>query len=120
MDAGSPAAAPSALAEAATSRQSAPPLLWDGASGVSKDYFNFGARIPWENIGGDWAMRRRSSGFVRLCNVTFAGTGPATTTITPLVQRWYANGNTGAYLKCMASGPMSRPQQQRRFVAGHW
>jgi hypothetical protein len=101
MDAASPAAAPSALAEAATSPPSAPPLLWDGASGVSKDYFNFGARLPWENIGGDWSDAAQiAQGSSAYATITFAGPGLATTTITPLVQRWYATGNTGAYLRC--------------------
>ena len=28
--------------------------LWDGLSGVTGRYCNFGARLPWRNPGGDW------------------------------------------------------------------
>jgi len=81
-----------------------PPVLWDGASGVSKEFFNYGARLPWLNIGGDWSdaaqVPQGSSGYA---TIAFAAAGPATATITPLVQRWYTNGNTGAYLKCTAN-----------------
>jgi len=80
-------------------------LLWDGASGVSRDYFNFGARLPWENIGGDWSdAAQMAQGPSAYATITFTGTGPATATITSLVRRWYADGNTGAYLKCTDNG----------------
>ena len=29
--------------------------LWDGASGVTPDYFNIGALLPWQNRLGDWS-----------------------------------------------------------------
>ncbi len=28
--------------------------LWDGASGVTPTYFNYGALLPWQNRLGDW------------------------------------------------------------------
>jgi hypothetical protein len=93
----------SAILESTTAP--APPLvLWDGPSGVSKDFFNFGARLPWLNIGGDWSDAAQvAQGSSAYATITFATAGPATAMITPLVQRWYANGNTGAYLKCTAN-----------------
>jgi hypothetical protein len=82
----------------------APPLLWDGISGVSKDFFNYGAQLPWQNTGGDWSDAAQiPQGTSAYATITFASAGPATATITPLVQRWYANGNSGAYLKCTAN-----------------
>lgn len=96
--------APDASLLGLTTAPSPPPVLWDGASGVSKEFFNFGARLPWLNIGGDWSdaaqVPQGSSGYA---TITFAAAGPATATITPLAQRWYTNGNTGAYLKCSAN-----------------
>ena len=89
---------------ALTTPASAPPLLWDGASGVTKDFFNYGAQLPWLNTGGDWSDSAQvAQGSSAYATITFAAAGPATATVTPLVQRWYTNGNTGAYLKCTAN-----------------
>jgi hypothetical protein len=87
-----------------TSAPASPPLLWDGISGVSKDFFNYGAQLPWQNVGGDWSDAAQvPQGTSAYATITFASAGPATTTITPLVQRWYASGNSGAYLQCTAN-----------------
>ena len=106
-------AADSSLAAAASSdaavlesslAPAGPPLLWDGISGVSKDFYNYGAQLPWENVGGDWSDAAQvAQGASAYATITFAAAGAATATITPLVQRWYANGNSGAYLRCTAN-----------------
>src|SRR5678815_4332761 len=103
-DLSSAAASPSDASISALTTTPAPPLLWDGASGVSKDFYNYGAQLPWQNTGGDWSdAALAAQGSSAYATITFAAVGPATATITPLVQRWYANGNTGAYLKCTAN-----------------
>jgi len=100
----SAAASPSGASVSALTSTSAPPVLWDGPSGVSKDFFNYGAQLPWQNTGGDWSDAAQvAQGSSAYATITFAAAGPAAATITPLVQRWYANGNTGAYLKCTAN-----------------
>jgi len=103
-DLSSAAASPSDASVSALTSTSAPPALWDGPSGVSKDFFNYGAQLPWQNTGGDWSDTAQvAQGSSAYATITFAAAGPASATITPLVQRWYANANTGAYLKCTAN-----------------
>jgi hypothetical protein len=97
-------AAPDASLLGLTTSPTPPPVLWDGPSGVSKDFFNYGAQLPWQNTGGDWSDATQvAQGPSAYATLTFAAAGPAAATITPLVQRWYTNGNTGAYLKCTAN-----------------
>ena len=43
--------------------------LWDGLSGVTGRYCNFGARLPWRNPGGDWLDAAGGcAGVVGLCH----------------------------------------------------
>src|SRR5436190_15899465 len=103
-DLSSMATSPSDPSLSALTSTPAPPLLWDGSSGVSKDFFNYGAQLPWQNTGGDWSDAAQvAQGSSAYATITFAAAAPAIATITPLVQRWYTNGNTGAFLKCTAN-----------------
>ena len=108
---GQPEAKPSTLPREGPSalppRQSAPPLalgattlLWDGASGVSAGYFNYGAGLPWQNAGGDWTdANGLGQGPVPYASVMITAAGQTATDITGLAKRWYGNGNTGLFLK---------------------
>src|SRR5437773_24189 len=75
-------------------------VLWDGESGVCRDYCNFGARLPWENQGGDWSDAAQvPQGTSPYATLNWLSSGWGTAPITALVQRWYGQGNTGLYLK---------------------
>jgi hypothetical protein len=77
-------------------------VLWDGASGVSNTYYNYGAKLPWKNAGGDWIDAANTpQGSSRFATITWSVAGVATASVTNLVRRWYASGNKGIFLKCL-------------------
>ena len=74
--------------------------LWDGTTGVSGDWFNYGAALPWENQGGDWSDANAiAQGPTAFASMSFSSPGSSSASITTLARRWYAQGNTGVLLK---------------------
>ena len=77
-DLSSMATSPSDPSLSALTSTPAPPLLWGGSSGVSKDFFNYGAQLPWQNTGGDWSDAAQvAQGSSAYATITFAAAAPA-------------------------------------------
>ena len=102
-----------------TSVPAAPPLLWDGISGVSKDFFNYGAQLPWQNVGGDWSDAAQvPQGTSAYATITF----PARVRRRRRSRRWFSAGTQTATPALISSAPpmpvMSRraPIATRRYV----
>src|SRR5438105_4464644 len=81
--------------------------LWDGASGVTPDYFNVGALLPWQNRLGDWSD---ASGVAQGSAAFAAGgsgsVGPFTMDVTTLARWLKASSSYGMFLK-VAGGAAS-------------
>jgi hypothetical protein len=78
-------------------------VIWDGISGVSSGHFNYGAGLPWTNKGGDWYDAARTpQGAQGYARMSVSAPGTVSIDVTLLAQRWYASGNTGAFLRASA------------------
>lgn len=81
-------------------------ILYDGPSGATRDYWNWGIRVPWDSQGGDWLDASQSSqGPAPYASASASNGNRASLTITRLVQRWQTLGNTGLLLRPL-SGSM--------------
>ena len=85
---------------AMVARDNAPLRVYDGAEGITGSHFNRAASLPWENSGGDWFdMDGVPQGRKAFAQMSSQAPGPFDADITPLVKKWYANGNSGALLR---------------------
>ena len=74
--------------------------LWDGASGVTPDYFNKGALLPWQNRLGDWSDALGvAQGSAAFATGGKGSVGPFTMDVTTLAQWLHANSSYGMFLK---------------------
>ncbi len=79
--------------------------LWDGVSGTTGRYFNYGARLPWRNAGGDWLDAAGvAQGPSPYATVTSTTPGTLSFDISALARRWYDVGNTGALILVKGGG----------------
>ena len=79
--------------------------LWDGASGVTSDYFNKGAGLPWQNKGGDWSDALGvAQGSTAFSSGGSGSVGPFTMDVTALARWLQANSSYGMFLKAAGSG----------------
>jgi hypothetical protein len=74
--------------------------FWDGASGMTYQSFDKMQQLPWRNPGGD----HRDAKGVLQGPAAFAAAPidqakDVVIDITALARKWYANGNTGAFLR---------------------
>jgi len=74
-------------------------ILFDGASGVTRDFWNRGLGLHWRNSGGDWRDRNGAAqGSVPFATGALRD-GQVTLDLTELVERWLATGNTGLLIR---------------------
>ena len=67
---------------AARDEHSDPFALYDGKTGVTCQFYNAGARLPWKNLGGDWEDRNgKSQGSAAWATVDIKGNQTGTVTI---------------------------------------
>ncbi len=104
-------------------------ILFDGASGATRDHWNAALKLAWRRKGGDW---RDAKGVPhgRYAYAVFSVPGNAGTQeirvpgLAPLVERWLAHGNTGLMLRppggsgtaVFASREHDDPAQRPRLV----
>jgi hypothetical protein len=71
-------------------------------------YANYGYLIRWANPGGDWLdANGTAQGGTFFSQGGASSANTITVDMTTLVQKWYANGNTGAMLRQAASGDVN-------------
>ena len=74
--------------------------LWDGASGVTPDYFNVGALLPWQNRLGDWSDASGvAQGSAAFSSGGSGSVGPFTMDLTTLARWLQTNSSYGMFLK---------------------
>jgi hypothetical protein len=79
--------------------------LWDGSSGVTVNYFNVGALLPWANKGGDWSDALGvAQGSTAFSSGGSGAVGPFKIDVTALTQWLRAHSSYGMFLKGSGGG----------------
>ena len=79
--------------------------IWDGVSGTTGRYFNYGAALPWRNKGGDWLdVAGVPQGSRSYAAASSSAPGVVSFDVSALVSLWYEVGNTGAFIFAKGGG----------------
>ena len=74
-------------------------ILFDGASGVTEDFWNRGLGLYWQNAGCDWRDRNNAAQGALPFSTGALRDGQVALDLTELVARWLATGNTGLLIR---------------------
>lgn len=94
-------------------------IMWDGATGTTRDWWNKGLTLPWENRGGDW---RNSAGVAQSTSSPYGSTTTNTGAnvlhsfsgagMVQLVNEWRADVNDGLLLRCSSGDGVQYKSRQ--------